>query len=71
MDWNVSLLAQHCLVFPSMFFFVAKPQKNKYRWFKVEVFGDGLVVVGKFRGVRCPLSQRVSCVKLCKTAVAM
>ena len=52
-------------------FFVVKPQKNKYRWFKVEGFGDGLVVVGKFRGVRCPLSQRVSCVKLRKTAVAM
>ena len=46
-------------------------KKNKYRWFKVEGFGDGYVVVGKFRGVRCPLSQRVSCVKLRKAAVAM
>ena len=42
-----------------------------YRWFKVEGFGDGQVVVGKFQGVRCPVSQRVSCVKLRKAAVAM
>ena len=54
-----------------MIFFAAKPQKNKYRWFKVEGFGDGKVVVGKFRRVRCPVSQRVSCVKLRKAAIAM
>ena len=27
-------------------FFAAKPQKNKYRWFKVERFGGGGLVVG-------------------------
>ena len=38
--------------FPSMFF-AAKPQKNKYRWFKVEGFCGGGLVVGKFQSVRC------------------
>ena len=27
-------------------FFAAKPQKNKYRWFKMERFGGGGLVVG-------------------------
>ena len=44
--------------------FAKTPQKhiwsqretNKFRWFKVEGFGDGKVVVGKFQRVRCPLS---------------
>ena len=28
------------MFFPSSFF-AAKPQKNKYRWFKVDAFDDG------------------------------
>ena len=30
-----------CINFFHLCFFAAKPQKNKYRWFKVEGFGGG------------------------------
>ena len=48
---------QNGLIIFSIYDFLRRSRKkNKYRWFKVEGFGDGLVVVGKFQGVRCPLS---------------
>ena len=52
-----------------LFFFVAKPQKCKFRWFKVEGFGGG-GLVGRWwwwPWRSCPVSQRESCVTLRKT----
>ena len=37
-------------------FFAAKPQKNKYRWFKVVGFGGGGGLVGSKKSVTCPVS---------------
>ena len=53
---NQILLSTLLIIFSIYDFLRRSRKKNKYRWFKVEGFGDGLVVVGKFQGVRCPLS---------------
>ena len=55
-------------------FFAAKPQKNKYRWFKVVGFGGG-GLVGSKKSVTCPVSgvtKGFACnTPHCKAAVAM
>ena len=49
-------------------FFAAKPQKNKYRWFKVERFGGGgLVGGGGGRGGRVRCHKGLSPVTLRQT----
>ena len=56
------------IFFPSLFF-AAKPQKNKYRWFKVERFGGGGLVGGGGggRGGRVRCHKGLSPVTLPKT----
>ena len=54
----------------SIYDFFAEGKKSKYRWFKVVGFGGG-GLVGSKKSVTCPVSQRVSCVKLRKAGVAM
>ena len=53
----------HLCFFSIYVFFAAKPQKNKYRWFKVEGFGGGGLVVGGGGGgggrVRCHKGNHV------------
>ena len=60
-------------IFPSMFF-VVKPQKKTridgLKWRDL-VMGRWWLVNFKVSAVRCPVSQRVSCVKLRKAGVAM
>ena len=55
----------------SIYDFFAEGKKSKYRWFKVVGFGGGGLVIGSKKSVTCPVSQRVSCVKLRKAGVAV